>query len=79
LLRHGDIIEIIWNWKVYKYQIFKKLVKYPRQVKATYQYYAKQGKILTLMGCYPIGTDRQRMLIIAKQIENINQSLAMVK
>ncbi len=71
LLRHGDIIEIIWDWKVYKYKIFKKLVRRPWQVKYTYEYYNKMWKILTVMWCYPIWTDRQRMLIIAKQINNL--------
>jgi sortase (surface protein transpeptidase) len=72
LLRHGDIIQIIWNWKIYQYKVFKKLIRYPRQVAATYKYYNK-GHILTLMGCYPIWTDRQRMLIIAKQIDSLPQ------
>ena len=67
-LRHGDIMELTWNGKIYKYEIFKKLILSPRQVSWVYKKY-KNGEFLTIMGCYPIGSDRQRMVIIAKRLK----------
>ena len=67
-LRHGDIIEVIWNWKTYKYKIFKKLILWPYEVDDVYKRYTN-WKYLSIMACYPIGTDRQRMLILAKIIK----------
>jgi len=66
-LRHWDIMKLTWNGKVYEYEIFKKLILSPREVSSVYKKY-KNGEFLTIMGCYPIGSDRQRMVIIAKRI-----------
>jgi len=67
-LRHWDIIMISWKWKIYKYRIFKKLILWPYQVQYTYKKYTK-GQYLSLMTCYPIWTDRQRMIVIAKSVK----------
>jgi len=67
-LRHGDIIIVSWNWKIYKYRIFKKFVLWPRQVQHTYKKYTK-GQYLSLMTCYPIWTDRQRMVVVAERVK----------
>jgi len=67
-LRHGDIMELTWNWKKYKYEIFKKLILSPTQVSWVYKKY-KNWEFLTIMGCYPIGSDSQRMVIIAKRVK----------
>jgi LPXTG-site transpeptidase (sortase) family protein len=65
-LRHWDIMQLNWNWKTYKYKIFKKLILYPNQVDDVYRKY-KNWNYLTIMWCYPIWSDRQRMVIIAKK------------
>ena len=65
-LRHGDIMEVTWNSKKYEYKIFKKLILNPSQVEYFYKKY-KNGEFLTIMWCYPIWTDRQRMVIVAKR------------
>ena len=67
-LRHQDIIMIQWNWKIYKYQIFKKLVLWPYEVDDVYKKYTN-GQYLTIMACYPVWTDKQRMVILAKRIK----------
>ncbi len=67
-LRHWDLIQISWNWKIYTYRIFKKLILYPREVEYSYKRYRK-GQYLTLMTCYPVWSDRQRMLVIAELIK----------
>jgi len=66
-LRHWDIMKLNWGGKVYSYEIFKKLILSPKQVSSFYKKY-KNWEFLTIMGCYPIGSDRQRMVIIAKRV-----------
>jgi sortase (surface protein transpeptidase) len=39
----------------------------PSKVNAIYNKYV-DGNYLTLMGCYPIGSDAERILIIAKKV-----------
>jgi len=65
-LSHGDDIIITWNWKNYVYKVIKKFIVWPYQVDDVYRKY-KNWQYLTIMWCYPIWSDRQRMLIIAKR------------
>lgn len=67
-LRHWDIIKVLWNWKTYQYKIFKKLILKPYQVDDVYKEYTK-GRYLSIMACYPIGSDRERMVVLAKLVE----------
>ena len=68
VLRHGDIIQISWKWKIYKYKIFKKLILKPYQVDDVYRKYTN-WKYLSIMACYPIWSDRERMVILSKLIK----------
>jgi len=65
-LKHDDIMKVTWKWKVYKYVIFKKFVLTTQQVSWIYKKY-QNGEFLTIMWCYPIWSDRKRMVIIAKR------------
>lgn len=67
-LKDWDPISLIYNWKKYKYKVFKKMVVYPNHVDNVYKKY-QDGQYLTLMWCYPIGSDSKRMLILAKREE----------
>lgn len=70
-LKTWNKIKIVWDGKMYTYEIIDKQVRYPRHVKEVYEKYNdKSGKYLTLMGCYPIWTDSQRLLVVAKLVEN---------
>ena len=65
----GDIIKIIWNGKLLEYRVIDIVVRYPQHVNEEYMKYSSRDKsYLTLMGCYPIGTAKQRMLIISELI-----------
>ncbi len=66
-LRHGDIMQLNWGGKIYKYSVFKKLILWPNQVDDVYKKY-HNGEYLTIMWCYPIWSDRQRMVILARRI-----------
>jgi len=65
-LKHGDIMQLTRHWKIYKYKIFKKFIQHPSQVDYVYKKY-QDGQYLTIMWCYPIWTDRDRMVIVAKR------------
>ncbi len=65
-LRHGDSMNLTWNWNQHEYKVFKKLIVYPNQVDEIYKKY-QDWEYLTIMWCYPIWSDKQRMLIIAKK------------
>lgn len=65
-LKSWDSISLIYNWKKHTYKVFKKMVVYPNYVDDIYKKY-QDGEYVTLMWCYPIGSDAQRMLIIAKK------------
>lgn len=64
-----DIIQIVWKGQLYEYEVIDIQIKYPQHVNDTYMEYANLHKnYLTLMWCYPIGTAKQRILVIAEQI-----------
>lgn len=65
-LENGDLITIYWNKNKYDYQVTKKYVTGADQVKIGSD---SQGKTLTLMTCWPIGTALKRLLVEAVQIE----------
>lgn len=66
-LKVWDSIKVIWEWKEYEYEIVEMAVKTPKKVPEIFDKYST-WKHLILMWCYPIGTDANRMLVIANQI-----------
>ena len=66
-MSNGEIIEIIRWGKLYQYKIIDKVVVRPKDVNREYLKY-NNGDYLTLMWCYPLGTTKQRVLIIAERI-----------
>ncbi|HMT01137.1 MAG TPA: sortase [Candidatus Absconditabacterales bacterium] len=73
-LKKSDQIQVIWNGKLHTYRVKEKIIVSPDKVKQTYLSY-KNGNFLTLMGCYPVGSDKDRILIIAELVTP-KQSLA---
>lgn len=63
-------IQVIWNWNMHEYEVIWKIVVYPNQVNQEYlKYQNADGKFLTLMWCYPLGTDKKRMMIFSRLVE----------
>ncbi len=63
-------IQVIWEWNMYEYEVVWKIVVYPKQVNQEYlKYQTAGGKFLTLMGCYPLWTDKKRMMVFSKLVE----------
>jgi sortase A len=64
-LEAGDRVIINYNTYQYTYQITKKLVLSPKDV----HLFGTNEKIITLMTCWPIGTDLQRFVLEGHLIE----------
>lgn len=63
-------IQVIWNGNMYEYEVIGKIVVYPKQVNQEYlKYQTAGGKFLTLMWCYPLWTDKKRMMVFSKLVE----------
>jgi len=70
-LENNDIIEVEFDGKIYKYQVFEKKVLAPEEVNplATITPAYLNEKTLSLMTCTPPGTTLKRLIVGAKQIE----------
>lgn len=64
------IIKVLWKWNLFEYRVIDKFVVLPKQVNDQYMTYQNAGgSYITLMGCYPLGTDKKRIMVVAKLIE----------
>ncbi len=73
-LSDWDIVQVIWNWNLYEYEIFTKDIMWPREVWDYYEEHKEWWNFLTLMWCYPIGSDAQRILVVAEEIDDADES-----
>lgn len=67
-LQEGQTMQVIQNGKLYDYKVITKKIVKPSQVNAEYLNYTK-GNYLTLLGCYPIGSDTNRIMVIGELVE----------
>lgn len=65
-LNDKDQIQILWDGKIFDYEVQKKMIKRPKDVAAELNQY-KEWEFLTLMACYPLLSDAQRMLVVAQR------------
>lgn len=66
-LEVGDEYTIFWNQNVYKYRIVERKVVPPSDTSVLDQPSNKQ--ISTLMTCTPVGTAKDRLILVAEQIQ----------
>ncbi len=64
-LNKGQIMQVIQNGKLYEYEVIEKKIMAPSKVNEEYLKNTKWN-YLTLLGCYPIGSDKQRLMVIGK-------------
>lgn len=64
-LVNGDSMQLVQNGKLYEYEVVARAIVDPNKVNEEYLKY-KDGNYLTLLWCYPIWSDKQRILIIGK-------------
>ena len=68
-LKDNTLIQVLREWKLYEYRVIDLFVVFPKQVAAQYMTYQNAwGSYITLMGCYPLGTDKKRIMVVAKLI-----------
>jgi sortase A len=70
-LEDGDTIELEYNGKTFKYEVFEKKIFNPEEVNplATLTPAYLNEKTISLMTCTPPGTTLKRLVVGAKQIE----------
>jgi len=69
-LKYGDMIKIVRHGKLYTYRIIDEAIIYPKDVNKNYMKYQELwGSYLSMMGCYPIGKSAQRIIKIAKLVD----------
>lgn len=64
-LNEWDLIKVIWDGQLYIYEAIGKEVKWPKEVGAALSSPSDEH-LLTLMACYPLLSDAQRMLVKAR-------------
>jgi LPXTG-site transpeptidase (sortase) family protein len=64
-LKNWDVMQIVRQGKLYEYEVIGRSIVAPSKVNEEYLKYT-DGDYLTLLWCYPIGSDKQRILIIWK-------------
>lgn len=68
-LEAWDTFQIVWDGKLYEYEVTNKEIVYPSKVNEVYnQYHNEFEDFITLMWCYPIWSSSKRILVIAKRI-----------
>lgn len=69
-LKDSTLIQVLWKWKLYEYKVVDLFIVTPKQVPTQYMTYQDAGgSYITLMGCYPLGTDNKRIMVVAKLID----------
>ncbi len=68
-LKDNTLIQILRQGKLFEYKVIDIFVVPPKQVNAQYMTYQNAGgSYITLMWCYPLGTDKKRIMVVAKLI-----------
>ncbi|QQS59361.1 sortase [Candidatus Peregrinibacteria bacterium] len=62
----GDEFTIFWNQDVYHYRIYERKVVTPQETEVLHQ--PSDKRIATLMTCTPVGTAKNRLVLVAEEI-----------
>lgn len=69
-LKDSTLIQILRQGNLYEYKVIDLFIISPKQVNAQYMTYQNAGgSYITLMWCYPLGTDNKRIMVVAKLID----------
>lgn len=70
-LKDSTLIQVLREGNLYEYKVVDVFIVLPKQVNAQYMTYQNAGgSYITLMWCYPLGTDKKRIMVVAKLIKN---------
>lgn len=69
-LKDSTLIQILRKGNLYEYKVVDLFIVNPKQVNNQYMTYQNAGgSYITLMGCYPLGTDNKRIMVVAKLLD----------
>jgi len=69
-LKDNTLIQILRKGNLYEYKVVDIFIVNPKQVNAQYLTYQNAGwSYITLMWCYPLGTDNKRIMVVAKLLD----------
>lgn len=69
-LKDSTLIQVLREWNLYEYKVVDLFIVLPKQVPDQYMTYQNAGgSYITLMWCYPLGTDNKRIMVVAKLID----------
>lgn len=74
-LNDNDEIQVLRDGQVFSYNVQKKIITSPKDVAQELNQY-KKGKFLTLMACYPLFSDLERIMIIAENKTSVSPQLS---
>lgn len=78
-LEPGETYSLIWDGKIYEYQIDHKEIVRPDEVAGVIEEYDSLGKsTMTAMACYPLFSDAQRVLVRAVLLDDTASSTSYV-
>jgi len=66
----GDMVEVGFSGKIYKYRVYESKVVESKEVEYL-DYRLEEKEVLILQTCWPLGTDWKRLLILAELVEVI--------
>jgi LPXTG-site transpeptidase (sortase) family protein len=68
-LQNDDYIQLVWKWELYTYRVVETVIRRPKDVDTEFQKRQEKDKeYITLMWCYPLGTTKQRMMVMAERV-----------
>lgn len=69
-LKDNTLIQILREGNLYEYKVVDLFIVNPKQVNDQYLTYQNAGgSYITLMWCYPLWTDKKRIMVVAKLIK----------
>ncbi len=69
-LKDSTLIQVLREGNLYEYKVVDLFIVLPKQVPAQYMTYQNAGgSYITLMWCYPLWTDKKRIMVVAKLID----------
>lgn len=75
-IQEWETFDVIRDGQLYSYEIEEKLIKDPTEVwEEIEKYDTKWSRNITLMACYPLFSDLNRILVRAKQITKQNKQI----
>lgn len=69
-LNTGDVVEVGFSGKTYKYRVYESKVVGSKEVEYL-DYREEEKEVLILQTCWPLGTDWKRLLVLAELVEII--------